>query len=119
MATLRLLDLRLMVGTIFDAGEVGARVLDALEDFKSGGKVRLRVEEDMTRVHREPRRLPLVGVDDDRGRAAPPETMGDAVTCTCFCVSIDNGWRKSNGEQSAFLDMSVENSKQKNEQRGR
>jgi hypothetical protein len=95
-----------MGGTIFAAGEVGGRGLDALEDFKSGGKMRWRVEKDMTRMQRERRRLPFVGVDDGRGReeeAAPPETMGDAVTCKCFSVSRENEWRKSNGDQLAYM----------------
>ncbi len=39
-----------MGGTVLVAGDVGGRGLDALEDFKSGGKVRLRVEKDMTCV---------------------------------------------------------------------
>ena len=97
-----------MGGTVLVAGDVGGRGLDALEDFKSGGKVRLRVEKDMTCVQREPRCLPFVGVDDGRGReeeeeAAPPDTMGDAVICKCLPVSRKNEWGESNREQRTQL----------------
>jgi hypothetical protein len=52
--------------------------------------------------------LPFVGVDDGRCReeeeeAAPPETMGDAVTCKCLPVSRKNEWGEINREQRTQL----------------